>query len=64
MRKKQPWLGMGTTRKNHTLPMKTETKARRLRKAVLGRDKRRVTDEHGTVSYPTPTAAQIEKMVA
>lgn len=61
MRKKESWLGKGTVRKSHTLPMKTTTRARRLRKTVGLHDKHRSTDEHGTVSYPTPSAAQIEK---
>jgi len=64
MRKTQSWLGKsGAGRKSFTLPMTEQTKARRLRKAVglANHDKHRSTDKYGTVAYPTPSAAQMER---
>lgn len=62
MRKFQSWLGVGAGgRKSHTRPESAQKRDRRIRKAVGRGDRKRVKDTFGTVSYPEPTADQIEK---
>ena len=64
MRKLKSWLGVSAgQRQNNTKTVSTTQAARQLRRAVglALRESRRSKDEYGTVSYPTPTAAQILK---